>query len=236
MTMIEPATIERTPDPTRRRAARLAGVGYVLLFALAIFANFLVFESLVVPDDGTATVANIAESQSLFRGGIAAFLLVFLIDVVVAWALHVVFRETDRDLSLLAAWFRLVYTVFLGAGLVFALDAVHLVGDGAMDAGLREIQVMDALGRFDDAWMIGLAAFGIHLVLVGALALRTAGVPRVLGPILVVAGLAYVLDTVAHTVVADYESIASVMLAIVAVPSMVGEGWLGLWLLRTRSL
>ncbi|MGM0386102.1 MAG: hypothetical protein ACQERF_09005 [Actinomycetota bacterium] len=59
---------------------------------------------------------------------------------------------------------------------------------------------------------------------------------RFLGILLVIAGLAHVADTLAQTVLPDYQAVAPVFLAIVAVPSMVGEGWPGRWLLRTRCL
>ncbi len=35
---------------------------------------------------------------------------------------------------------------------------------------------------------------------------------------------------------ADYEAVAGVFLLAVAVPSMSGEGWLGLWLLVTKKV
>lgn len=218
-----------------RRAARIAGAGYVTLFFLALFANFFVIDGLVVADDATATAANIAGSENLFRLGMIAFLAVFVIDVVVAWALHIVFRDGDRDLSLVSAWFRLVYTVFLGVGLAFGFQALQLLGgaDFLSVVGSESLaaQALVALETFDAAWLIGLVAFGIHLVLNGALLIRSARAPRLLRYMLVAAGLAYVLDTVAHGVLADYEDHAAVFLAIVAVPSVVAEGWFGLWLL-----
>ena len=222
---------------SRRAAARIAGASYIAIFALAIFANFLVVEGLVVADDGAGTLANIRESLGLFRWGLVAFLVVFLIDVVVSWALHIVFRPVQRDVSLVTAWFRLVYTVFLGAGLVSFFEATRLAG-GVV--GLSEeaaaAQTLLAMGSFEAMWLVGLAAFGLHLVLLGVLVNRSGLVSRFLGFILMAAGVAYVFDTVAHGVMADYESVAGIMLAVVAVPSMIGEGWLGLWLLRTRRL
>jgi hypothetical protein len=46
-----------------RRAALIAGIGYLIIFVLAIFANFFVVEGLVVPGDATATVDNITGSE-----------------------------------------------------------------------------------------------------------------------------------------------------------------------------
>lgn len=228
------------PATDRVRAARIAGVGYVAIFALAIVANFLVVERLVVPGDAAATAANLADSLGLFRLGILAFLVVFVLDVIIAWALYVVLRPVQRDLALVAAWSRLVYTVLLGVALVFALQAVAMLGGGVdtsvLDPAQVEVQVALAMTAFDDAWLVGLAVFGVHLVLLGALLLRSGLAPRVLGVLLVVAGAAYAADTVAHILLPDYEAVAGIFLAVVAVPSVVGEGWLGLWLLLTKRL
>jgi hypothetical protein len=226
--------------PTRksiapRRAARIAGISYVAIFLLAIFANFVVREGLVEPDNAAATVANINGSMGLFRLGMIAFLVVFVMDVVISWALHMIFREVDHDLSLGAAWFRLVYTTFLGVALVFFYQALQLVDDSgiaaAYTADQANAQTMIALDSFNSVWLVGLVAFGVHLVVIGYLIIRSGYVSRVLGYVLIAAGIAYGLDTVAHTVIDNYSDFSNVFLAMVAVPSMIGEGWLGLWLL-----
>jgi len=223
---------------SRQRAALIAGVGYVLLFGLAIFANFIVREGLVVADDATATAANIAESNTLFRFGVAAFLAIFLIDIVVAWAIHIVFRSTHHDLSLVAAWSRLLYTVFLGVAAIFLFLALAFYDTAAVSDAInvaeRNAHAFVGLELFNATWLIGLAAFGLHLILLGTLVTRSTEAPRWLGVAMTVAGVAYVVDTTAYTVLADYADRADIFLAIVAVPSIIAEGWFGLWLL-TRA-
>ena len=110
-----------------RRYAIIAGIGYVILFALGVFANFFVREGLIVAGDATQTAVNIGESEWLFRVGLVSFMVIFLVDVVVAWALYVLFRSVSNELSLLTAWFRLVYTVFLGVALIFFFQALQLL-------------------------------------------------------------------------------------------------------------
>ncbi|MEZ5179882.1 MAG: DUF4386 family protein [Acidimicrobiales bacterium] len=124
------------PPTSPRRAALIAGVGYVALFVLAVFANFFVFEAMLVPGDATATAANIADAPGLFRLGVVAFLAIFVIDVVVAWALHLLFRADDHDLSLASAWLRLAYTLMLGVGVVFLAQALQLAGGSGFLAAL----------------------------------------------------------------------------------------------------
>ncbi|MBX3286884.1 MAG: DUF4386 family protein [Actinobacteria bacterium] len=238
-TTAEPPIAHPVHPPTSpRRAALIAGVGYVALFVLAVFANFFVFEAMLVPGDATATAANIADAPGLFRLGVVAFLAIFVIDVVVAWALHLLFRADDHDLSLASAWLRLAYTLMLGVGVVFLAQALQLAGGSgflaALDADARAAQALVALDSFEVAWLVGLVAFGLHLGALGALLLRSRRGPRALAVLLVVAGVAYVLDTLAHLLLGNYEQYSSTFLAVVAVPSVVAEGWFGLWLL-TRA-
>jgi hypothetical protein len=65
------------------RYAQVAGVSLLLMGLMGVFANFFVLERLVILDDATATVDNIAEADLLFRGGVAAFVLVILLIVAV---------------------------------------------------------------------------------------------------------------------------------------------------------
>lgn len=218
-----------------RTAAIIAGIGYLVIFVGAIFANFVVLEGMVVDGDPAETVANIVDDEAVFRIGLIAFLVIFVVDVVIAWALWIVFKAESRELSRLSAWMRLTYTVMLGVALVFFFIVLQLVSGadwlGAFDQGQLDAQVLVALDAFDAAWLIGLAAFGVHLILLGVLLVRFRAGPWVLGVLLAIAGTAYILDTVAHGVLADYEDYADVFLAIVAVPSIAGELWFTFWLL-----
>lgn len=60
--------------------------------------------------------------------------------------------------------------------------------------------------------------------------LTRADQPRMLAAVLAVAGLAYILDTLAHVLLTDYAAYADLFLAIVAVPSILGELALTVWL------
>ena len=230
---LQESRLERGITP--RTAALIGGIGYIVLFVLAIFANFLVKEGLIIHGDAAATAQNILNSEGLFRTGMVSFLLVFLIDTPIAWALFVLLRPIHRDLSLLAAWFRIVYTIFLGVALVFYYQALLYLDGGIFASSFKTEQLhalaLMVLESFDFVWLIGLTAFGVHLILVGFLLIRSASVPRVLGWILILAGVSYIIDTSAHIILPDYSAYAGLFLALVALPSMIGEGWFGLWLL-----
>ncbi len=223
------------PDTSVRSAARLAGLSYALVFVLAVYANFAVRMRLVDLDDAAATTRNLGGSDTSVRLAVAAFTVVFLLDVAIAWALYVVFRPAGARRALHAAWFRLAHTVFLGAAAVFLFLALRLATAGTYRDGLgaagADAAAMLALEAFDTLWLVGLAAFGIHLVLVGRIIVTSRLAPGLLGWTLTVAGVAYVADTFAHLLLADYQLVAPVFLVLVAVPSVLGELWFTVWLL-----
>jgi hypothetical protein len=238
-TSTRPTSADRGTGYPRRRAARIAGISYLALFVLAIFANFVVRESLIESGDAAGTVANITESIGLFRLGLVAFIAIFVLDVVIAWALHVVFRDVNRDVSLATAWFRLMYTALLGVALVSMFQVLQILnGDslGFLTSEQVNAQTMIELASFESTWLIGLVAFGIHLAMLGLLVVRSGLVTKALGYVLMFAGVAYVLDTLAQGILTDYEAVAGLFLVGVALPSMIGEGWLGFWLLLTKKL
>ncbi len=224
-----------TPRISERSAALVAGASYLVLFFLAIFANFFVRSGLVDPDSVSVTYANITDSEGLFRAGIVAFLVVFVLDVGIAWALYILFRRQRPEMSLLTAWLRLAYTVMLGVALIFFLLVVDFVSGQpsleTFDLAQREAQVGLLLDAFNYAWLIGLAAFGVHVILLGYLVLSTRAAPRALGIVLVVAGTAYIVDTVANALVPSYDDYAGLFLAMVAIPAVIAELWFTFWLL-----
>jgi hypothetical protein len=231
-TATTPAHASATTNP--RAAAIWAASGYLAIFVLAIFANFLALSPVIHPGDAAATATALQDSETSFRLGAVAFVGIFVIDVVVAWALWVLFRPVHRDLSLLSAWFRLTYTVVLGAALGFLYAAIWLASSPDALGDAHDDAVLLALQTFDFTWVAGLAAFGAHLVVLGVLLLKARG-PRWIGWLLLAAGAAYVLDTGAHLLLADYEASADLFLAIVAVPSVIGEMSFAVWLLLVAA-
>ena len=128
-----------------------------------------------------------------------------------------------------------MYTVFLGIAAIFLFLALQLVGGAEFLAAFEptqlDAQLMLALEAFNYTWLIGLAAFGIHLILIGNIMLRSSIAPKALGIMLAIAGGAYVFDTLAYALLSDYAEYEDVFVAIVAVPSVIAELAFAWWLL-----
>jgi hypothetical protein len=220
-----PGTGERW---TPRRAGVVAGVALLLMSAAAVLANFVVVEGMVTPDDGAATAAEIAAREGTFRLGVVAWLLIAALDVVIAWALYIVFRPVSAAVSMLAAGFRLVYTAVLVVAVGQLLRALDVLTSdpaaAAMTADQVHAQALLELSAFGRIYDTGLLLFGVHLALLGHLALRSGVVPRIIGVLLVVAGAGYAVDTLSAVLALDLP-------VRVAMFTFLGELLLGLWLL-----
>ena len=212
---------------SQRKVALIAGIGLLVMAVLTPLAQFGVLHALVVPANAAATVNNIIASEGLFRGGIAAFLIVIIMDVVVAWALYVLLRPVNHTLALLVGWLRLAYAAVFGYALVNLLDVAQLVGSAeqsALQGEQLQAQVMSSLASFDNGWVgIASAIFGLHLLGLGYLLFRSADFPRFLGVLVVVAGGGYLADSFTRILIPDFAFTFSLF-------TFVGEALLIFWL------
>ena len=126
------------------------------------------------------------------------------------------FTPVNRDVSRLAAWFRIVY-----AG-VF-LVAISQLGGVLPNIGNPD-QAQRSIDTFNTIWNAGLILFGVHLLLIGYLAYRSGFIAKVIGILLVIAGLGYLVDCFGAVLVSGYSlNVAQV--------TFVGEAVLIFWLL-----
>jgi len=90
--------ITQSNRPSPRTGAIVGGIGLLLMAVLAANANFGILQTLIVPGDAQATSQNIIASSGSFRLAIISFLVVAVLDIVVAWALFVILRPAAKSL------------------------------------------------------------------------------------------------------------------------------------------
>ena len=188
-----------------------AGVSYLLIFFAAIFANFLVLDAIQ-----NEPLTTIQQNPLMVRFGIIAFLITVVFDVVVAWALYELYKE--NIISGLSTLFRMMHAAIMGVA-IFAL-----VNSLSLTTGHEILQQAET---FTTIWLIGLFFFGIHLILLGRIIKK----PKAIAIFLMIAGAMYMIDTGAHFLLSNYNEYASIFLALVAIPSIIGEMSLAAWLL-----
>jgi len=227
-------TINNT-DLSQQQLARTAGFGYLIIVFLAIFSEFFVRTALFVPGDAIATANNIMANELQFRIGIVAWIIVVICDIVVTWALYLLFKPINQHLSLLAALFRLVYIAIKGAALIYFLLALQLLSGAdylsSIDASQLHVQLMSYLNGHNYGFLIGLVFFGVHCFLLGCLVYKSNFFPKVLGILLMAACFGYLIDSFANFLLPNYADHQDLFLLIVAVPAFIGEMGFCLWLL-----
>jgi Domain of unknown function (DUF4386) len=181
---------------TLRQAALVAGFTYLL--NPVTYAEY-VYPKLVIPGNIEQTAQNITVHGGLFLAAVFCYFISFVGDVVLAWALYLLLAPVNRSLSLLTAWFQLVYAAVALVGwlnlvtvyrLLTTPDYQTLFGTGPLHA---QVQLLLRSFRYD--WSISLIIFGIHLVLLGYLIYRSSYIPRIIGVLLVIDGLGWMTDS-----------------------------------------
>jgi hypothetical protein len=195
------------------------------------FAELGVHQALVVPGDAAATAGRIAAAGLRFRLGILGYILAFLCDVPVAVTLYVLLRHVNAPLAFTAAAFRLVYAAVAGAALLPFLGPVVLSrGAGYLSAlPPAQLQALTLLSveASDEGFGLALVFFGVHLVLLGVLVLGSTALPRVLGVLVAISGIAYLAGSLSRVLAPGLHAAIAPLLAACGCFELV----LALWLL-----
>jgi hypothetical protein len=179
---------------TLRQAAVIASLGY-LLNGTFPYADFSIYPKLMVASNADQTAQNISAHLGLLGVAIVCYVLNFIGDIIVGWALYHLLAPVNRALSLLAAWFQLVYAAVALCGIFCLLNVYHLLATpyylDIFGSGPLHAQIWLQLHSFHYEWSMSLVLFGIHLVLLGYLVFRSGYIPWILGIVLIIAGVGY---------------------------------------------
>ncbi|CAN0406055.1 unnamed protein product [Ectocarpus sp. 13 AM-2016] len=185
-------------DHKLRQPALTSGWGLLIMTLFTLYPYYYIFPDLIILDDAAATSNNIVAHELQFRVAICCYLMVVILDVLVAWSLYAFFAPVSKSLSLLSAWFRLVYATIFGLAISNYFGVLRLLLDenqlSLWPTGQLQTEAMLYIKAFDDMWAIGFVFFGLHLCLLGYLAFKSGYIPKFFGIILTLAGLSYLID------------------------------------------
>ena len=114
-----------------KKTARVAGVLYLIIFLASPLAFMIGKSTILVPGDAAATANNLMASETLFRMGIAAETIVFIVETILAAILYVLLKPVSQSLSLAAAFARLGEAIVQAVNLLPSILAFLLVGGGS---------------------------------------------------------------------------------------------------------
>ena len=232
--MIAPINATSRVETSRRKTALIAATGYLVVFVLGLLTNFLIFAKIIVPGDAVKTTANLIAHPSLFRLGIAGWVIVLVFDSVVAWALYIFLKPVSHHLALLCAWFRLIYVAIFAASLVNLFSVLQLLAPADFHSALSSFQipsqVMMLLNAYNYGFLTGIVFFAIHVSLLGYLILKSDDIPGFLGIFLFIAAGGYLFNSFGNIVSADYAKNQTLFLSLAALPAIAAELSFTIWL------
>jgi hypothetical protein len=228
-----------------RRLARGIGLAYLVNVIVGIFSLIYVPSLTTGHGDAAATVRNILAHEALFRAGIVAGLFCYVEFILLPLLFYRLLGAVNRHAAVLMVVLALLGVPLSIASLQHKLDVLTLLGHTPwLDAlGMEHLQtqVMLQLSAYDHALLLAQVFWGLWLIPLGWLVMRSGMLPRVLGVVLMLGGLSYLADFVGQMMIAGYD--ASVLSDYMALPAALGEIGTCLWLLvagarplRTTSL
>lgn len=219
---------ERAASASVQRTARYAGVLYLILAILGGFSEFFVRQALIVRGDAAATVANISAALPTFRLGIVAELTGQVAFVLLVLALYRILKPVHRGQARVMVAFVLVAVTITClnmlnqfAGLYLLSGAPHLA---VFDTAQIDALAMTFLDLHQAGYIIAQVFFGLWLVPLGSLILRSGFLPKAIGALLVLAGAGYLVDVATFFLAPGFGVVLSEF-------TFVGELALMLWLL-----
>ena len=206
--------------------ARAGGFCWLMTFITSSFAAFA-GSSLVVSGDAAATATRILANEGLFRSGTAANLIATAFYIGATLFVYELLKPVSRSVSLLAAFFSLVGCAVGALSCVFDLAPFVLLKGGPSLSGfsIEQLQVLTlALLKVRvQANNMGLVFFGLHCFLIGYLILRSNFLPRLVGALMVFAGLGWLTFL--------WAPLVNALLPYNMMPGAIGELSLTLWLI-----
>ena len=108
-----------------KQAAKVTGFGLLVMTIFAVFADIYIFSDLIIEGNLTLTSNNIISNELLFRIGIFCYIIVIILDIIVASGLYILLKPINKNISLLAAWLRLMYASIFAIALTEYLNVLQ---------------------------------------------------------------------------------------------------------------
>ncbi len=208
---------------TLRRTARLTGLFYLGLAITGVFGFLMVRGQLYVANDPAATLANLTNKAMLARAGVGLEMGMVLTQTLAAVWFYKLFRSIDTFAAGTIAAFGLINAIAIMVSAAVLATALKVAGDASLAEGgdaAATVQLLYVVSG--KLWSVGAIFFGLWLIPMGWLVLRSAWMPRALGYLLVISGVGYTLSAFLGQTIPNLPASADWL----TTPATVAEFWM----------
>jgi Domain of unknown function (DUF4386) len=194
----------------QRQAAKVAGLAYLLTFAIVVYVNFGIHN---FTEDAAETARNILGNERLYRIGMLGDLLYCTGVTVLLTALYIILKPVSAGIALLATFWRLVWVLMWLAMTLNLFDALRLL-DGADYLKAFETERIQSLVKFHlatrfDYYYVGLLFGGLASTACGFLWLKSRYIPRALSVFGIISSAFCVLCTLIFYIFPGFDKIVN---------------------------
>jgi len=191
--------------------ARLAGLFYLICAVTAPFALIYVPSTIVAKGDPAATARNILAHEALLRWGIFVGLVSTTAFALAVLALYRLFRPVHRGLAQAMVFLAVVTAPIALLEAIEELTALRLLQGANLlvvfEPAQRQAMAMLLFGMRSAGVAVSELFWGLWLLPLGMLVVRSRLLPRIIGWALVLNGVAYVAVSFAAVVQPAYQDI-----------------------------
>ena len=198
-------------DMSQRKAAKVAGLLYLLIILFGVFAEIYARSSLIVWGDATATASNIIASGSLLRVAFLSDILMIICFILLPLALYVLLKPVNKNIASLMVIFvfisvpvMLVNMIYHSAPLLLLSGADYLA---VFAANQLNAMAMLHLDLYTSGVMIATIFHGLWLFPLGYLVYKSGYFPRILGIFLILACFGFLIQSLQYFLFPGYEVI-----------------------------
>ena len=218
---------------SENRLSRLAGLLYLIVVVTGIFSLAYVPSQINAANDPAATAHNIVMHESLFRLGIASFLIEQVAFLLLPLVLFRLFRSTHHTAAVLMMALALASIPIALVSVGHRLDALALLTDARFGQAFapEQLQAMAALSleAYGNGLLVTRLFWGLWLLPFGYLVLKCGFLPKLLGVLLMLGCLGYLVNVFGELLVPHYFDMWIANYA--GIPAAIGEIGTCLWLL-----
>jgi hypothetical protein len=193
------ATAPMTFTEHPRLLARIAGALYLIITGCALFAYLYVRNQVIVADDMAQTAANFLTHEQLYRLGFSAAVVVVICNLPMGLILFELLKVVNPRIALLALVFIIASATLEAVNLFNYIEPLFTFSLPEYAKAFNPEQ-LQALARgpirmFGYAFSVSLMFFGVFCALIGFLIFRSKFFPRILGLLMMVAGVTYWINS-----------------------------------------
>jgi hypothetical protein len=224
---------------SQRKAARIAGLLYLIVVLTGIFALAYVPSKLIDWDNATETFANITASETLFRLSIVAGVICYTAFLILPFVLYRLLNHVSRPHAIVMVILSAVSVPISLYNLVHKVNVLTLIhSEKVVEIDRLPAQVLLSLNYYDNGIQIVSIFWGLWLLPFGYLVFKSGFLPRILGIFLMVGCFGYLMNFTGGFLIRNYSDLG--IARFVSLPASIGEIGICLWLLvigiRTKSI